>query len=213
MAIADRYIVTLTNDAVEATNYAQFGIECEGALGPTPAEQLAQIVAYAASMRAIMAVSCRIYAVRFIPQGSAVSTYPAFPVAEYAVLRAANTAGLPVLTDWGQDLSAAGFAPALLPLGTSIVVTEYTATGGPAGRGRHFIPFIGNLTVTAGGLVLPSVVTFVQAMYRRYIFPAIGDAGTGDLQPVVLNAAGTTEKFVTNVRCQPIFSNLESRRR
>lgn len=213
MAIFDRCVLTFTNTNVEATNYQQFGIEFSSpALGDYQ-KVFAQIIAYAAAAGVTMASGTSIENLKWIGAGTNVGIFVPFPVAEYADLVADSGGSIVAMSAYGVDLVAPGFE--LCPLGTSIVVSEYTAIGGPAGRGRHFLPFTSTQNLTAGGLVDLATRTLVTEAYSDLILnPAGGSYSTAiAVNPVVGNSAGTTETAITNVKVQPVFSNLESRRR
>lgn len=212
-ATYQRYIVQITNTGVDSSNVAQFGIElAENLADPLP-EQTAQIVAYATSASySCMANGVRLAGILYYAVGSNLGVQLPFPATEYAAIRAATT-GLPAMTDWNDvDFDAGGSRP-LTPLGTSIVVSEYTGVGGPRGRGRHYLPFPASNTVDAGGRVALATRTAIEESYNQYIKNVPATPPLNDIFPVVGNAAGTTELTVTNVKAQPVFSNLESRRR
>lgn len=212
-AIYQRFIVQITNTGVDAANYAQFGIELVANEADPIEEQLAQIVAYATSASySCMANGVRLAGVLYYAPGSNLGVQLPFPATEYAAIRAATT-GLPAMSDWNDaDFDAGGTRP-LTPLGTSIVVSEYSNTGGPGGRGRHYLPFVASNTVDAGGRVAQATRDAIEASYRQYIWNNPATPPLNDIFPVIGNAAGTTEKIVVNIKAQPVFSNLESRRR
>lgn len=215
---ASRFIFKFENDNVEATNYQEYGIElgCDvDALGL--GNVVAQMLCYVSGVAKWTADQhTKLVGVDYRATLSSVSVPVPFPLIEYGALKAANDTNYPKLvtmTHYGVDLGETGNA--LSPLGTSIVVSEYTATGGPSGRGRHFLPFIGKFSVDGSGHVDPSHREAIQAYYNAFILNAGDPAGidTVDLQPVVENAARTTVKAITSCKAQPVFSNLESRRR
>jgi len=216
MAIAHRFVITFSNDNVEATNYQQFGIELgSDVYTPGVPEVTAQIIAYVTgACRWVSDQSTKIQGITHRDPLASVATPVPFPTAEYAALYAANIGDFPKLVGiTGYDQAMGETGNPLSPLGTSIVVTEYTAVGGPGGRGRHFLPFVGTFSITGGGYVQPTHRAGVEELYRAFI---LGD-GTGtdtvELEPVVENAAGTSATAITSVKAQPVFSNLESRRR
>jgi hypothetical protein len=217
MSAASRFMLKFENDNVDAINYQEFGIElgCDvDELGL--ANVAAQLIAYASgACRWTSDQHTKLVGIQYTPTLSTLSVPVAFPTAEYAALYAATVGDYPKIvgiTNYGQDLGETGNP--LAPLGTSIVVSEYTATGGPAGRGRHFLPFTGAFSVTGGGFVQPTHRAGVEALYVAFILGQSPDTVIPQqLQPVVENAAGTTVKNVLNVKAQPVFSNLKSRRR
>lgn len=203
-----------TNDSVEATNYQMFGIEASPFDFGDEAKVAAQLIGYASVVGATMASGTRLEELKLVPASATTSTLVPFPVAEYAALVALSGGTMVAMTNYGVDLVAAGNA--LCPLGTSIVVSEYTATGGPSGRGRHFLPFTNTQNLDGGGLVDPATRSLVSQAYQDLILnPAAGPYSSVaiDVTPVVMNSAGDTTRQITNIKVQPVFSNLESRRR
>lgn len=218
MAIADRWTIKLTNDNVNEINYAEFGIELSAASPATPTQQWSQIVAYVLGVASqCCAAGTRIREMSYRPSTSTVSSPFPWDAVTYNALASANVANYPwlvAMSDYGADIGDSGTG--LSPLGTSVVVTEYSATGGPSGRGRHYIPFINGNCITAGGYLGTAIRTTIELCYSNFIMDkALSPAptGTGDLFPVVENAAGTTAKPIVTVKAQPVFSNLKSRRR
>lgn len=210
MAVFDRYVIKMLNDNVSATNYEQFGIECNLASnGVLQGQGAAQIIAYIAkNASAILANDSQIAAIMLTPSGTNLGVNIPFPVTEYAALKVLDAA-LPTMTAYGVAIGASG---GLAPLGTSIVVTEYTNVGGPAGRGRHFFPFYNKAKVDGNGLADSASRAAVVVNYSDWI---LGDGAfaVDGLTPLVVNALGTTTKAVLSVKAQPILSNLRSRRR
>jgi hypothetical protein len=215
---ASRFVLRFENDNVEATNYQEFGLELGANIDTIGlANVAAQIIGYATiACRWVSDQSTKLTGIQYRATLATVSVPVPFPTTEYAALYAANTAAWPKMvgiTGYGQALGETGNA--LSPLGTSIVHTEYTATGGPSGRGRHYLPFVGKFSVTGGGTVEPTHRTGIEEAYNAFIRDGVtpNAAGCVDLQPVVENAARTTVKAITSTKVQPVFSNLESRRR
>ncbi|MGV0986820.1 MAG: hypothetical protein ACOYB2_19925 [Limnohabitans sp.] len=220
MPDADHWTIVMVNDNVSELNYAEFGIETSFGSVPeaTDAERLAQIIAYTACAAGqLCAEGTRIIGVKFRATDAEVSTMPPFPVAEYAALQTANVDDFPWLIEmdaYGEDIGDSGSG--LQALGTSVVVTEYSDTGGPSGRGRHFIPFVNGTCVSSGGYLATAIRSTVALCYRAFIQGATTSplaSGTVNLAPLITNAAHTTTKAVENVVVQPVFSNLRSRRR
>ena len=218
MGIADRYTVILTNDNVAELNFAEFGIELQDGNGATETEQAVQILAYTAVVGAeVMADGTRLQGLKFRLAGTNTSVDVPFPTAAYGAFQAANVANYPgmvAMAAYGEVIGdpVAGLAP----LGTSVVVTEYSTTGGPAGRGRHYLPFIGGTCITPGGYLDPTIRTTLELAYNNLIrdiglTPAA--VGAVDLEPVIEASTGLTAKSVVGVKAQPVFSNLKSRRR
>lgn len=209
--LGDHYVVKFTNDSVNPLNFQLCDMDLDGTLSPLPPVATAQILAYFAGQSLeTAAASLRIVSVTLTPAGTNLGTLVPFPVAEYAAIRAAF-GSLPAMAAYGVAIGRAG--ESLAPLGTSIVVTERTATGGPGGRGRHFLPFISENLIGGDGYVASTAIAPVEANYGRFIQDSTGSAALVDLHPILVNAAQTTQKNITTVSCQPVFSNLRSRRR
>jgi hypothetical protein len=136
-----------------------------------------------------------------------------FPRAEYAALvTAAAARGVTIAPalDWGFNLGAGN----LCPLGTSVSVSELTAAAGKSGRGRHYLPFTGDLILGADGRVALSRLNNVRDSYGSFLLGSSEryiSSGGAPLKPVVVGKLG--ENLITLVKAQPVCSNLESRRR
>lgn len=207
---AERYIIRMSNSGVNPLNFAQFGIELlGGSLVPVP-QVVAQLCAYVVSVGAgAIAEDTFIDRVTYQEAGTDGYLPQPFPTTEWAALVAANP-------DLGAATAYSGIVVGtggLAPLGTSIVVTEYSATGGPSGRGRHFIPFVNTTCLdTATGFLNAANIAAIGVSYATYISPS-GVDGASFLDPVVVPESGGTEKAVVTVVVQPVLSNLRSRRR
>lgn len=218
MGVSDRYTVLLTNDNVNELNFAEFGIELQDGNGATEIEQAVQIIAYTAVVGAeVMADGTRIAGLKFKLAGTNTSVEVPFPTTAYGVFQAANVANYPgmvAMSAWGEVIGDSGAG--LAPLGTSVVVTEYSTTGGPAGRGRHYLPFIGGTCITPGGYLDPTIRATIELAYNNLIRDVgLSPAAVGavDLLPQIEQSNGLASKAVVAVKAQPVFSNLKSRRR
>lgn len=218
--MANKFIVKFTNDAVDPSNFQLVNVDVR-MVGKTVNEAAAQILCYFATVGFATAGGVtKINDLLYRPFGAPGAISIAFPTAEYnAVLAAATTdgqspAGMPVA--YATQISAAG---ALCPLGTSISVSEVTAFPGPRGRGRHFLPFIGVNTVDGQGRVLPAVLATIKQRYEYFLLGVDNPGGliatlpVTSLEPVVQPSSGLTTNAIVAVKPQPVFSNLESRRR
>lgn len=209
--LGHHFVVKFTNDSVNPTNYALCDIDLRPTYAGTVAVANAQIQAYFAGQGTeAMAAGTKIQEVLYYAPGTNLGVLLPFPAAEYAVIHTAF-AGLPNLTAYGQNIGRTG--ENLAPLGTSIVVTEYTAVGGPAGRGRHYLPFISENLVGTDGFVASTALAPMKNNWEQFIRDNPNDTATIDLQPTVINAAQSTSTPITVVKVQPVFSNLRSRRR
>lgn len=215
-----RYVFRFENTASNTQNYQIVDADITNATG-TGAAQLAQMCCYFASVGYQTAGGqMKLTEVTARTTGSPGAVPQVFPTAAYAaVLAAGVTDGVSLAgmaSGFATQISAAG---TLCPLGTSISVTEKSATVGRTGRGRHFLPFIGVNTVQTDGTVKSTVREAVKEFYN-YLFlavkPGAGGVATApiiNLGPVVTNRFGLIGHAVVEVKAQPVFSNLESRRR
>lgn len=218
--MANKFIVKFTNDAVDPSNFQLVDMDVR-MVGKTVNEAAAQILCYFATVGFATAGGVtKIADLLYRPFGSPGAISLAFPTTEYnAVLAAATSDGQSpagMASGYATQVSAAG---SLTPLGTSISVSEVTGTAGPRGRGRHFLPFIGANTVDGQGRVLAAVLATIKQKYEYFILGLDNPGGlipappVSDLQPVVQPASGLTTNAIILVKPQPVFSNLESRRR
>lgn len=215
----DRYLAVLENSAVNSLNYQELGFEVNPSPGGiTVPEMAARIIGYLAQCTTC-ATGTTITAIKVRLAGAPGFTTVPYPAGNYTVVDGdAVTDGFTTQPGTGAYPFALG-AGALCPLGTSISVTENTATAGPTGRGRHFLPFVSATVVASGGQLAPAYRTAILNAYREFFLATKpgGGAASGTLAnpvPVVVtNAAGTPLHAITGITPQPVFSNLESRRR
>lgn len=214
------WVVKFQNANVDAGNYQICDVHTNDGATTLSPDRLAQIIAYFATTN-VAAVNTSIVGVSARFNGAAGYTPLPFPTTEYAAVVAAATgdsvAVNPMATGYASNIGLTGSV--LAPLGTSISVSERTATAGPTGRGRHFLPFIRSSAATAGGSVVAADGTEIELLYNYFLrgilggVPFAASPPVADLFPVVTNSAGTPVHGITSVKAQPIFSNLESRRR
>lgn len=215
-----KYVLKFTNDLTPPTNYQLVDVDVLAPSG-TVAQNLAQILCYFSTIGfTVMGGTTRLVEANYRLQGSAGATSLPFPTTEFAaVLAAATTDGISpggMATGFASQISGAGN---LSPLGTSISVSEITATVGRTGRGRHFLPFVGVNNLTTGGQVSTSVINRIREAWIYFLTGLIPSSLTPatapvvNLDPIVTNATGSPTRLITLVRPQPIYSNLETRRR
>lgn len=213
----DRYSVKLRNTNVDATNFQIVDFSFYDNQPATVDETLARIIGYLGYLGSVsvMATGTTISEIQLRAMGSAGGVAQPFPTAVYATLVTAAAAGGITLPAMASGYGTTIGTDALCPLGTSISVSEITAVVGPTGRGRHFLPFIGRSTVSAGGTVGATTMTDILLLWSAMIDSFDPDYITsgGDTLPCVSNRAGTVPKSIRTIRPQPVFSNLESRRR
>lgn len=203
-----RYILSLTNDAVDPSNPQQFSFVMDNVF--TDADNAARCLAYWSNQSNTCAANTRVTGVTVRAAGSAGATDIPFPVTEFADLKTlgdANGFGLTTQSAYGLALGTGS----LCPLGTSVSVSERTATVGPTGRGRHFWPFIQEGIVTGGGRLAAATITSLTDSYNYWFLAAdtLPNAANTGVSPGDLATIAT----ITSVKPQPVFSNLESRRR
>lgn len=211
MSIADKYIVRFTNTNVNSLNFQLCDIDIQGNGTTAMNVAAAQIIAYFAGQGAeSMADGTSITSVTYIASSTNLGVVVPFPNTEYDAIQAEFTS-LPVMSAYGVEIGRS--TGSLAPLGTSIVMTERTASGGPSGRGRHFLPFISEELVNTQGQVASTAITNLEANYKRFILDGFAATSLVNLNPKVVNAAGDTTRSITTAQAQPVFSNLASRRR
>jgi hypothetical protein len=211
MSVAHKFQFFFENINVDVLNYQMCDHDLVSPLPGTKEQAAAQLAAYWANAGfACMATGSSIRGITYIAAGTNLGIVLPWPAAEYAAVRASYPT-LPNLLAYGNDIGNP--SGSLAPLGTSIVMTERTSFGGPSGRGRHYIPFVMEQTTNPGGQVEATTRAAMVADFSEFILGNGALAPVVDLQPVVVNALGTTQKIITSADCQPVFSNLESRRR
>jgi hypothetical protein len=205
------FVLKFSNPNVDAANYQIVDHDLASTTLATDAEALAQLIAFwqQTGFNSI-AVGTNLVEATLYPLGGGAGVAQPFPVAAHAALVVIDPT-LPPATAFPVDVGAS--SSGLAPLGTSIVVSEYTAVGGPGGRGRLFIPFVAEATVTAGGTLDPTIAATIATLYGHWIHGGTFAFGTEDLEPVIVHRNGDPATDVTHVKAQPVFSNLESRRR
>jgi hypothetical protein len=176
----------------------------------------AAILGYIGGNTGLFAAGTKLVGLQVRAAGAAGSTQMPFPSVEYLALQSINPG---VFAVWGGYGAVPGAGGALCPLGTSVSVTENTLTVGPRGRGRHYLPYIQAAIVASNGGVTNGAQSGIRNAYEK----AFGfvDIGTGVHAPTV-NPAVTRSPVpigpnpyydIVNVKVQPVFSNLRSRRR
>lgn len=215
---ANHLLVKFTNSNVDATNYQLCDVHVDSATAINALQMYAQIIAYFAAVSGGMGSGTRIAGLSERPSGTPGFTPLAFPTAAYAAtVAAAASDGITV------PAMASGYATSLgsgvlAPLGTSISVSERTATPGPTGRGRHFLPFVSQGIISAGGTVGTGHLAIIEDCANEFFLGVdpSGGAATApivSMDPVITNSGGLIIHAITLYRPQPVFSNLESRRR
>lgn len=213
-----KWVAKFQNANVDASNYQMCDLDTSAAVSSED-EFAAQIIAYFASL-AMQATDTSLVELSARAIGDPGFHSIAFPTTAYAavaIAAAADSIGINAMsTGYASNLGGSGHA--LAPLGTSVSVSEKTATAGPTGRGRHFLPFITSNVVNSGGTLVSTYLQTTLDAYNYFIrgIKPDGSAATTpvvDLQPVVTNAAGSPTHAITTIKVQPVFSNLESRRR
>lgn len=223
MPNVDHFVIKFTNTNVDAQNFQLVDFDCDLiASGMSVDEAAARLVYYfnRLSDANCIADDTAMVGIDYRAPGSAGATPVPFPTATPMAAIAAVVTASPY--NWNGLIASSytllqGGGGGLCPLGTSISVSEFTATVGPTGRGRHFLPFTGTDAVNPGGTLGTGQIADIKQAYDVLF---LGEDETGapggpldELHPCVTNATRTTEHPITLVRAQPIFSNLESRRR
>lgn len=216
---SSRFVVQFSNSNVSSgnTQLLDFDTDPFGVIGlrySTVPEITASILVYLATLSGGFGAGTKVDQVLYRAAGSPGSVPVPFPGPEFvAIAAAATTAGYTVPA-WTTYNTSSG-SGVLAPLGTSISVSELTATVGRTGRGRHFLPFVTQGVISAGGTVGTGTIALTESAALDIL---MGQAsGTVPaligIPWVLVGPASPASKEITNVKCQPIFSNLESRRR
>lgn len=219
MAAADKLILKFQSATVDPGNYQICDVDITtGTLG---AQELAQIIAYFRKACGFVTVTdTSLVQILLRPHGSSGGTPLPFPQTEYDAMVVTAAAGgytiPPMSTGYASNIGKSGSV--LSPLGTSISVSERTDQPGPKGRGRHFLPYINTYVIAANGGVSATALSLVNDAYQVFILGMLSTTEPGAFQvdpvdAVVTSAAGTIGYVINSVKAQPVFSNLESRRR
>lgn len=206
-----RYTLKCRNTQVSPENYQLVGFTMNN--GKTNAINAARCLAYISTVGFITTAqgtsveSCNVR----VAAAAGGFDIP-FPRSEYdAAIASLNAAGAfpRVAMDYGTEI---GFETSVLaPLGTSVSVSEITATVGPTGRGRHFLPYVGAASVFTNGRLQAAAAALIRLKYIACFFdPTVLE---NPMITVVTPQNLTAPKLITEVKAQQIFSNLESRRR
>jgi hypothetical protein len=197
------------NANVNPLNYQLIDFDFDGTT-LTAAELAARILAFGNVLGAngVIAGSTTCAEIISRPVGSAGGTHVPFPTAEYVALHALY-ATVGTYTAYTQTIGGG----VLCPLGTSVSLSKLTATPGKTGRGRYFLPFCGVSMVATDGSVDAFGRSIIEQEFH-ILFIGDGSPALTTATPVV-RASNTLSGGhpVTNCKAQPVFSNLESRRR
>jgi len=206
-----RFVAKFSNSNVDAANYQLVDLDASSVTTLTDEEVAAQFIAFWVVVGpSVIATGTDLVEVVKYPGGGGAGVPIPFPVTEYAQL-VVDVPGLPARSAYPCSVGAT--ASALAPLGTSVVVTEYTAVGGPGGRGRMFTPFAAVGCVETNGGVKLTARSAIETAYRLWLMDSPPTLSTGPVLPVLTHVSGATPTIITTVKAQPVFSNLESRRR
>lgn len=104
----------------------------------------------------------------------------------------------------------------IVPQNTAILVRKLSALGGRKGRGRAFLPWVSETSVSDAGVLTPTYVTAWQANMDDFITNRLDSAGTGlsvDLGLVILHNDATVPTPVTNLIVDPMVATQRRRLR
>lgn len=199
-----RYTITMENATIGSQNQAVLGFTFNNS--ETDANNAAAAILYIASASAqMMAGGSSVVGVSMRAAGSLGALELPFPDPEYSDLQTALAGphvSTTTMTDYGVSIGGGSLAA----VGTSVCVTERTATLGRTGIGRHFLPFVTSACITAAGLFNSTNAANVAASYHDVF-------ADGGFDPCVCPANLTAPKPVTLVQPLAILSNLRTRRR
>lgn len=209
MAYTGRMTAKYVNASVNTDNYQMMDFDFDGAT-QTEKELAAVILAYGNLLgsQGIIAVNTSCVEIMSRPSGSAGATAVPFPTAEYVALHGLLTT-VGTYTTYTQIIGGG----ALCPLGTSVSVSERTAFPGRSGRGRHFLPFCGVSAVAGDGSVDSAAIFDIEGDYNSLFLGSLVGGPPATKAVVRPNNVLTGGHLITTVKAQPVFSNLESRRR
>lgn len=176
----------------------------------TDADVAAQLIGFHVLYAQLVAEPCSISRITSGVVGGPQSDV-SFPSAELTAINAAVGAG-PYDAPY-SDYGAALGTSAAAPLGTSLLVTEYTALGGRH-NGRKYLPYLGQLGInTTTGLVEASTIGNVRAYYLYWLLatnPSGGGPATGIPDTLGL-VAGSTNSPIGDCKVSAAPARLRSR--
>lgn len=210
-----RYTATLTHDASPG-NPAMVGFDLGG--DHDGADAVAQIVAFFV-LSGAFALGTRVAGVGVstkIAGGKFTAPVPApYPAEKIATLIHAYNPTFDVGTGWSEMVI--GETADLLPIGTSLLVSEHSTGGGRSATGRMYLPWSGLSQCDAGGLVRADLPGRVDACYRTFlmgIHTGIFTLGTVvSLAPQIVSTKLGTEFPISEPRTSRHFARLKSRTR
>ena len=207
----NRITISLVNTNESVSNNALVSFVLTGSV---PYQQQAALCAayLSAAGGHCMAQSTSIRGINVRAAGSAGGLAIPFPRDAYDILQPELVAaGVPAVADldYGDEIGFIGGF--LAPVGTSVCVSERTATLGRTGIGRHFLPFTTSASVTSGGELASSTITNLTDDYEGTFLNS--DITGYPYGPAVAPSNLSTTHLITAVIPQPVLSNLRSRRR
>lgn len=212
MAYSGKMVARFENSNVSSANYALIDFDFRST--DLSMEQLgALVITYCEVMggRGILGDDTILQGVQQRAIGTAGFLPLPYPVTQ------ASTAMADYNTEFSTALTSAGAygvtlgAGVLAPLGTSVSVSEITGHAGRTGRGRHFLPYVSAGAVDSSGQLLSAGRTYVEQAYNFLILD--NTTFSGAPIPVVTGTWDGTGHEIIACKAQPVFSNLESRRR
>ena len=199
-----RYTVTMENSTIGAQNQAVLGFTFNNS--ETDAANAAAAILYIASASAqMMAAGSSVVGVSMRAAGSLGALELPFPDPEYNDLKTALAGphvSTTAMTDYGVSIGGGSLAA----VGTSVCMTERTATLGRTGIGRHFLPFVTSACITSAGLFSSTNATNVGLSWHDVFID-------GGFDPCVTPANLSSPKPITLIQPKAILSNLRTRRR
>jgi hypothetical protein len=209
MSYTGRMVAKYVNASVNPDNYQLVDFDFDSST-LTEKELAAQILAYGNLLGSVGVIATQTQCIDITsrPSGSAGATSVPFPTAEYVALHAL-LATVGTYTSYTQFIGGG----ALAPLGTSVSVSERTAFPGRSGRGRHFLPYCGVSAVAADGSVDATAIFDIESFYNALFLGSLVGGPVATKAVVRPNNTLSGGHLIVSCKAQPIFSNLESRRR
>lgn len=208
--MAGRYTATVSSDA-EGTNTAQVGFTSSTTISPVTGAML--VACYLNNgLHNCAASGTRLQGITYRGAGTAGAISIAWNTEIYNAINTylAGLGGSPLdVGAYGVDIGQSGLG--LAPVGTSIVMSERTATLGRTGLGRHYLPFIAASAITTAGLLNTATGNAVEGLATDLLKSVY--TSTVGFGAAVSNSSMSAFQVITEYSANSVVSNLRSRRR
>lgn len=202
---------TVESTLAGSSNKAQIGFVLDQVDGSQPSAAASVIVYLGGAMNACCG-QVAITGIDIATQPDGPYNPMLFPLTQVeditALINPEFSGTVPDINEWGYTLGGG----ALLTLGTSICVAEYTTIGGRR-NGRHYLPWIGTDTANNDGSLKSARGSIVSELYSLVMLDSATVLGDYLVEPLVRRRSNDSLTPITAAVCRSRLSLLRTRSR